>query len=66
MSRLRACLMVNTWSVTRGFNQSVRLWLLTWALASFGYFGLQGVLFNLYLLRLGFGPEFIGLLVTKR
>jgi predicted MFS family arabinose efflux permease len=28
----------------------------------FGYFGIQGVIFNLYLLRLGFGPEFIGLL----
>jgi MFS family permease len=55
--------MGNTWSVTCGFNHSVRLWLLTWALASFGYFGLQGVLLNLYLLRLGFGPEFIGLLV---
>jgi hypothetical protein len=53
----------NTWSVIRGFNHSVLLWLLTWALAAFGYFGLQGLLFNLYLLRLGFGPEFIGLLV---
>jgi MFS family permease len=50
-------------SVMRGLNPSVRLWLLTWALAAFGYFGLQGVLFNLCLLRLGFGPEFIGLLV---
>jgi hypothetical protein len=63
MSRLIACVMVSAASVTRGFNRSVRLWLLTWALASFGYFGLKGVLFNLYLLRLGFGPEVIGLLV---
>jgi hypothetical protein len=51
--------------MVRGFNRSVVvLWLLTWALAAFGYFGLQGVLFNLYLLRLGFGPEFIGLLIV--
>jgi MFS family permease len=55
--------MRNTWSMIRGFDRSVILWLLTWGLAAFGYFGLQGVLFNLYLLRLGFGPEFIGLLV---
>src|SRR5438034_4444007 len=55
--------MRTTCSIVRGFNVSVLLWLLMWALAAFGYFGLQGVLFNLYLLRLGFGPEFIGLLV---
>src|SRR6266704_2374936 len=55
--------MHSIWFIVRGFNSSVRLWLLTWALAAFGYFGLQGVLLNLYLLRLGFGPEFIGLLL---
>ena len=55
--------MGSTWSIVRGFNHDVRLWLLTWALAAFGYWGLQGVLFNLYLLRLGFGPELIGLLM---
>jgi MFS family permease len=55
--------MGSTWSVIRGFNGSLRLWLLAWALASFAYFGLQAVLLNLYLLRLGFGPQFIGLLV---
>jgi MFS family permease len=54
--------MGNTWCIIRGFNPSVLLWLLTWALFAFGYFGLQGVLFNLYLVRLGFGTEFIGLL----
>jgi hypothetical protein len=55
--------MHSIWFIVRDFNSSVRLWLLTWALAAFGYFGLQGVLLNLYLLRLGFGPEFIGLLL---
>lgn len=30
------------------------------ALSGFAYFGLQAVLLNLYLLRLGYGPEFIG------
>jgi predicted MFS family arabinose efflux permease len=51
------------WSTIRGFNRSIRLWLLVWALGAFAYFGLQGVLLNLYLLRLGFGPQFIGVLV---
>src|SRR5439155_7494205 len=55
--------MASTWSIIRGFNRSIRLWLVVWALGAFAYFGLQGVLLNLYLLRLGFGPQFIGLLV---
>jgi len=45
----------------RLFNRDVRLYLLSGALASFAYRGIYGVLFNLYLLRLGHGPEFIGL-----
>ena len=53
----------STWSIVRGFNRSIQLWLVFWALGGFAYFGLQGVLLNLYLLRLGFGPQFIGLLV---
>ena len=47
----------------RLFNRDMRLYLLVWALVPFAYFGIQGVLLNLYLLRLGFGPEFIGLLI---
>src|SRR5919204_1900765 len=47
----------------RPFNRSIHLWLLGFAIAGFTYFGVQAVLFNLYLLRLGFGPQFIGLLV---
>ena len=34
-----------------------------WALQAFGYFGIFGVLFNIYLLRLGYGTETIGLMV---
>jgi MFS family permease len=50
-------------SVLSGFNR--RVWLFTgvWGLVAFAYFGLIGVLLNLYLLRLGFGVEFIGLLI---
>lgn len=33
-----------------------------WACTATAYFGVSAVLFNLYLVRLGFGPEFIGLL----
>jgi MFS family permease len=40
-----------------------RLYLFAFSSLSFGYFGILGVLFNLYLLRLGYGPEFIGLLI---
>jgi MFS family permease len=43
----------------RVFSRDARLFLLTYALWG-GFFGIQGVLFNLYLLRLGYGPEFVG------
>ncbi len=39
------------------------LYLLAWGFVAFGYFGIQGVLFNLYLLRLGYDTAFVGLLV---
>ena len=47
----------------RPFNRSVHLWLSVFAVVGFTYFGVQAVLFNLYLLRLGFEPQFIGLLI---
>lgn len=47
----------------RPFNRSIHLWLVVFAVAGFTYFGLHAVLFGLYLLRLGFEPQFIGLLV---
>jgi MFS family permease len=45
----------------RLFNREVRLYLMTAALIGFAVDGIRGVLFNLYLLRLGYGPEFVGL-----
>lgn len=43
--------------------RDVRLYLFAFNSIAFAYFGILGVLFNLYLLRLGHGPEFIGLLI---
>jgi len=44
----------------RLFNRDVRLYLATAVLRGFAWDGIRVVLFNLYLLRLGYGPEFIG------
>lgn len=45
----------------RKFNRNVRFYLLATALLGFAIDGgVYSVIFNLYLLRLGFGPEFIG------
>lgn len=57
--------MVRAWEVLRAFNRDTRIFLLVCALDAFGYFGIQNVLFNLYLLRLGFRLEFIGLLIAS-
>lgn len=45
----------------RLFNYDVRMYMITAALIGFNYFGIVSVLLNLYLLRLGYGPDFIGL-----
>jgi MFS family permease len=45
----------------RLFNRNVWLYLIIWALSGFAYSGVFMVLFNLFLLRLGYGPEFVGL-----
>ena len=46
----------------RGFNRNVRMYLFTTALLGFTIFGgIYPVLFNLYLLRLGYGLDFVGL-----
>ena len=45
----------------RLFNRDVRLYLVTAVLRGFAWDGIRVVLLNLYLLRLGYGPEFIGL-----
>ena len=46
----------------RLFDRNVRLILVSMALFGFTFFGVFATLFNLYLLRLGLGPEFIGLI----
>jgi MFS family permease len=57
--------MFGDWHILRAFNHSIWRYLIVWALISFSYFGIQSVLLNLYLLRLGFGPSFIGLLTAS-
>ena len=57
--------MFHNWRVLLTFNRNIRLFLLAWALIAFAYFGVQGVLLNLYLLRLGFGTQFIGSLIAS-
>jgi len=48
-------------ATVRGFNRNVRLLFVYSGLGAFGVFGIASLLANLYLLRLGYGPEFIGL-----
>jgi MFS family permease len=45
----------------RHFDRDVRLFLASAALQGFAWDGIRSVIFNLYLLRLGYGPEFVGL-----
>jgi MFS family permease len=45
----------------RLFSRDLRLFLITGALVSLAWDGMRAVVFNLYLLRLDFGPEFVGL-----
>jgi MFS family permease len=45
----------------RLFTRELRLFLVTAALVGFAWDGIRAVLLNLYLLRLGYGPEFVGL-----
>lgn len=57
--------MFGNWRVLLSFNRDTHVFLMVCALDAFGYFGIQAVLLNLYLLRLGFGTEFIGLLIAS-
>ena len=43
-------------------SRNTRLYLVTASLVGFTLEGIHALLFNLYLLRLGYGPEFIGLI----
>jgi len=49
-------------SMLRLFSRDLRLFLITGALVSLAWDGMRSVVLNLYLLRLGHGPEFVGLL----
>jgi MFS family permease len=46
----------------RGFNGNVRLYLGVSVVLGFGYFGINGILLNLYLLRLSYGLAAIGII----
>lgn len=55
--------MVTTYlRMLRLFSRDMRLFMLTAALVSLAWDGMRAVILNLYLLRLGYGPDFIGLL----
>jgi MFS family permease len=45
----------------RLFSRELRLFLITGALVALAWDGMRSVILNLYLLRLGYGPDFIGL-----
>ena len=45
----------------RRFSPNVRIYMIATGLMGFHWYGVGAVLFNLYLLRRGYGPEFIGL-----
>jgi MFS family permease len=55
--------MKSYWAAFRLFDRSILLYLAYWGVISFAYLGVMAVLLNLYLLRLGYGPEFIGLVL---
>jgi MFS family permease len=55
-------MVANYLNALRRFSRDVRLYLLITSLIGFSVFGgIYSVLFNLYLLRMGYGPEFVGL-----
>ena len=49
------------WENIRLFNRNVRFFLTATAVHGFVFFGIYSLLLNLYLLRLGYGSEFIGI-----
>ena len=48
-------------SMLRLFGRDLRLFLIAAALVALAWDGVRTVIFNLYLLRLGYGPDFVGL-----
>jgi MFS family permease len=57
--------MAQKWSgAIRGFNRDTRVLIAAFAALGFSYWGLYSVIANLYLLRLGYGVETIGVLTA--
>lgn len=54
--------MIGFWRVLRRFNRDTRLYLMVPTFMGVSYYGMFVVLFNLYLLRLGYDTRFIGIL----
>lgn len=52
--------MIRDWHLARTFGRDVWRMLGVFSLSGFAFFGVQAVLLNLYLLRLGYGADFIG------
>jgi MFS family permease len=52
------------WQTFRKMDRSIHLYLVYWAMIGFAYLGVEGVLLNIYLVRMGYGPEFIGQLLA--
>ena len=48
------------WNSIRSFPRSVTFYILASGMIGFAYLGITAVLNNLYLLRLGYGPDVIG------
>jgi MFS family permease len=48
--------------MVRGFSRDIWSYVAMQGAVGFAFFGVWAVLFNLFVLRLGYGPEFIGLL----
>ena len=57
--------MLKSWSIAFTFSSDVKRILGAWAMVAFAYFGIMGVVLNLFLLRLGFDVKFIGLLIAS-
>lgn len=53
-------MLTNYRNIIRMFNRDTHLLLIAAVVAGFSYMGVYVTLFNLYLLRLGYGPVFIG------
>ncbi len=53
--------MTNLRQALRGFHADVNRYLIAASMVGFSYFGFVSVLLNLYLLRLGYGTDFIGM-----